>query len=652
MLGPDDLVLCSGTLLAASFDEKLAAAQAGGFRGITLWPHDYQRARESGASDAELRRRLADHGVVVSCVEPLLTWLAREDELALRSPTDVASESDLYRIADALGGSSLILAHSAGGTLDLDRAAAALAGVAERASRHGLQVTLEFLPWSGIPDAATAWEIVRRADHPGATVMVDTWHHFRGSCDHAQIRAIPGRKLGGIQLNDAPAAPADDLVAETMSARLLPGEGDIPLAEILRALRATGTRAPLGVEVFSVELDKLPPVEVGRRAGAAVRRVLALVALVLLALLPAASRAEHVWAELAAPAEGELVREPYGLVEIRGSAGTGLPGKHDVMIVIDLSESTWEASGTDVDGDRVTGRPSHARIPGESVELLTDPDDSIVAAQIGAARRFVSRLDPATTQIGIVAFAGSERTIAPLGADRAQLLGALDGLGRRPLAGGTYLSGGLMQAVETLEGAAAGSAERRRSIILLSDGLPNQPESPITAEKAALRAAQLAARAGIRIYAFALGPEVVRDPGVFRLLTETSGGELLLVEQPAEVLDYLPHLSLSRLDRVEVENLTAKSSARAVRLFPDGSFDAWAPLVPGSNRLRISVVAQSGARTSLEREVRFEQTNDERRRFLLIEALRERTLETQLAAEARLKRERALRRTLEISGER
>ena len=61
-----------------------------------------------------------------------------------------------------------------------------------------------------------------------------------------------------------------------MQGRLLPGDGDIPLAEILRAIRDTGTRAPLGVEVFSAQLDALPPVEVGRRAGAAARRVLAL----------------------------------------------------------------------------------------------------------------------------------------------------------------------------------------------------------------------------------------------------------------------------------------------------------------------------------------------------------------------------------------
>jgi sugar phosphate isomerase/epimerase len=105
--------------------------------------------------------------------------------------------------------------------------------------------------------------------------MIDTWHSFRGATDDAQLRALPGARIGSVQLNDAPATPAANLVAETLDARLLPGEGAIPLVRWLRILEAIGSRAPIGVEVFSQALDALPPVEVGRRCGAAARKVLA-----------------------------------------------------------------------------------------------------------------------------------------------------------------------------------------------------------------------------------------------------------------------------------------------------------------------------------------------------------------------------------------
>jgi sugar phosphate isomerase/epimerase len=269
------LVLCAGTLLRASFREKVDAAVAGGFRGITLWPADYHRAREAGLSDADMRRILSDHGVAVTDLDPLLTWLPEERAAAERSIAGAASEDEFYRIADALGARSLNAAQGFGNRVDPDAAAGALAGVCDRAAAHGLVITLEFLPWSGIPDAASALDIVRRADRPNATVMLDTWHHFRGSGDPAQLRAIPGAKVGGVQLNDAPARPGRDLVAESLEERLLPGEGAIPLVEILGILDEIGSRAAIGVEVFSKRLDALPPIEVGRRAGEAARRVLA-----------------------------------------------------------------------------------------------------------------------------------------------------------------------------------------------------------------------------------------------------------------------------------------------------------------------------------------------------------------------------------------
>jgi sugar phosphate isomerase/epimerase len=272
MLGPDDLVLCSGTLGPAPLDEKIAAAAAGGFRALTLWPDDVARARGAGIPLREIRRRLADQGLVVADLDPLLRWLP--DEI-VPPGVPAASEPEFYAIADALGARSLNLAQGFGAKADLDRAAEALAGVCDRAGEHGLLVTLEYLPWSGIPDAATALAIVERASRANAALMIDTWHSFRGPTDERQLRALPGARVGSVQINDAPAAPAADLVTETLEARLLPGEGAIPLVRWLRILDQIGSRAPIGVEVFSKALARLPAVEVGRRCGAAARAVLA-----------------------------------------------------------------------------------------------------------------------------------------------------------------------------------------------------------------------------------------------------------------------------------------------------------------------------------------------------------------------------------------
>ena len=266
----NDLVLCSGTLRAASIAEKCAAAVAGGFSALTLWPSDVARAQREGLALADVKHLIADHGLAVADLDALLVWLRGE-----QCPPGLPEEAEFYAIAEGVGGRSLNVAQGFGGSVDVDRAAEALAGVCDRARERGLLVTLEYLPWSGIPDAATALAIVERCGRANASLMFDTWHTFRGPTDEAQLEKIPGARIGSVQINDAPAEPTGNLIAETMSARLLPGEGAIPLARWLRWLEAIGSSAPIGVEVFSRALDALPPVEVGRRCGAAARGVLA-----------------------------------------------------------------------------------------------------------------------------------------------------------------------------------------------------------------------------------------------------------------------------------------------------------------------------------------------------------------------------------------
>ena len=75
MLGPQDLVLCAGTIPRASFAERVTAAAEAGFSGISLFLSDYRAARASGLSDADMRARLADHGLEIAELDPLMSWL-------------------------------------------------------------------------------------------------------------------------------------------------------------------------------------------------------------------------------------------------------------------------------------------------------------------------------------------------------------------------------------------------------------------------------------------------------------------------------------------------------------------------------------------------------------------------------------------------
>ena len=150
------------------------------------------------------------------------------------------------------------------------------ASLCDRAAANDLLVHLEFMPWTQVPNAVVAWELVSRAERRNGGIMFDTWHHFRSGLSNEELRAkVPAERILAVQLNDAPAEAEDDLIAETLKRRRLPGDGDIDLPTILRGLREDGAPAPLGVEVFSQDLFDLAPNEVARRCGDATREAIA-----------------------------------------------------------------------------------------------------------------------------------------------------------------------------------------------------------------------------------------------------------------------------------------------------------------------------------------------------------------------------------------
>ena len=90
-----------------------------------------------------------------------------------------------------------------------------------------------------------------------------------------------------------------------------------------------------------------------------------------------------------------------------------------------------------------------------------------------------------------------------------------------------------------------------------------------------------------------------------------------------------------------------------MRVFPDGTFDAYAPLQPGLNVLRISVFGEDGGLRVLDRRVYYERIpSDSPARIAearrLLRDLKIRTIEMELAERARTKRRQARWRELEI----
>jgi sugar phosphate isomerase/epimerase len=134
-------------------------------------------------------------------------------------------------------------------TFDKDRASAfdACGRFAELAAARGMRSVVEFVPGLGIPDLATA---VAAAAHVGRSdfgVAIDAMHLFRSGSTAADVAALDPALIGRAQLCDAPLVPViADYGTEAAQERLVPGEGELPLRELVEALPAD---LSIGLEV-------------------------------------------------------------------------------------------------------------------------------------------------------------------------------------------------------------------------------------------------------------------------------------------------------------------------------------------------------------------------------------------------------------------
>ncbi len=254
------------------FAERVAAAGAAGFTGIGWRSEDREREAALGFGDADVRAVLDQHGVALLELEALHGWWSPDP---LRTAASRAHERALLDLGATFGARHLQVTEAGepDGTFELDLAAERFAGVCDRGAEVGLLVGLEYLPWSPIPDPATALAIVERAGRPNGGVAPDAWHTFRGAGLEA-LRAVPGERVTAVQLDDADAERVGSWLDDTTRRRRLPGEGTFDLNGFLRTLADAGATCAVSVEVLSDELAALPCDEAARRAFAASRAVI------------------------------------------------------------------------------------------------------------------------------------------------------------------------------------------------------------------------------------------------------------------------------------------------------------------------------------------------------------------------------------------
>ena len=82
-------------------------------------------------------------------------------------------------------------------------------------------------------------------------------------------------------------------------------------------------------------------------------------------------------------------------------------------------------------------------------------------------------------------------------------------------------------------------------------------------------------------------------------MAERTGGKFVPLENPADVVTEFANIRFTGLQDVEIQSAPSGQPGRAVRVFPNGSFDGYVPLAEGKNQITITGVMESGRKVSL-----------------------------------------------------
>jgi len=133
-------------------------------------------------------------------------------------------------------------------------------------AERGMELTLEFAPPHAVANLKGALHAIEYIGRKNVRLVIDAMHFFRSGGTVSELASLNPELIGYVQLCDAPlVADDDDYLQEACFRRLIPGEGELPLLDLMTAL-------PDGL-VIGVEVPMRGEAEAGRLESAVARAV-------------------------------------------------------------------------------------------------------------------------------------------------------------------------------------------------------------------------------------------------------------------------------------------------------------------------------------------------------------------------------------------
>jgi sugar phosphate isomerase/epimerase len=260
------------TVLPCSPIEQIDAAFEAGFDAVGLRLVPTLDTDIDVLADSALMRAIRDR-LTATRLQVLEIQVVR-----IGPDTDVAAVRPMLSFGRDIGARHLVvtsLPRCDWDSANEDVVAARLHELCELAVQYRMRPAIEFMASRGIATIEDAIRIAGKTGHENIGICIDALHLFRSGGTVASLSKLDPWVLSWVDLCDAPIAkPGDEgILFEARFNRLYPGEGELPLRELVAAIPVD---VPLSVEVPCLTRSMLPAAGRAREAARRTRELLGL----------------------------------------------------------------------------------------------------------------------------------------------------------------------------------------------------------------------------------------------------------------------------------------------------------------------------------------------------------------------------------------
>lgn len=244
--------------------ELVDIAAAAGFEAVEPWIDELERYQAEGGRLGDLRNKINDLGLTFESAIGFFNWIDNDPDVR-RAGLEDAKQA--MALVSGCGGRKIAAppwgAHGPDAPrIDLDAVAERYRTLLESTDSSGVTPMLELWGFSAnLSRLGEVLHVVAETAHPGASVLADVYHLYKGGSPAEAIRFLAGPSTGLFHINDYPGiAPAKIQDSD----RVFPGDGTAPLDSLLQTLAGNGYRGAVSLELFNEQYWKDNPLSVAR----------------------------------------------------------------------------------------------------------------------------------------------------------------------------------------------------------------------------------------------------------------------------------------------------------------------------------------------------------------------------------------------------